>query len=64
MSETLVDEEEPKAEDKKEEPEPLPVDDDLGLDNLLSETSVDEEEPKAEDKKEEPEPLPVDLMTI
>ncbi|MEI0607975.1 tetratricopeptide repeat protein, partial [Brachyspira pulli] len=47
-------EEEPKAEDKKEEPEPLPVDDDLGLDNLLSETSVDEEEPKAEDKKEEP----------
>ena len=53
-------EEEPKAEDKKEEPEPLPVDDDLGLDNLLSETSVDEEEPKAEDKKEEPEPLPVD----
>ena len=54
MSETSVDEEEPKAEAKKEEPKPLPVDDDLGLDNLLSETSVDEEEPKAEDKKEEP----------
>ena len=37
----------------EEEAEPLPIDDDLGLDNLLSEVSDEEETPKAEERKED-----------